>query len=325
MDEKEIGIYENVLEFISLGLSHILKRIPDTSKSKVEEIRLRYGTPLNIYISNSDYFVTKEGRLTTEASQGRIVGKKDIMETFQLISNYSVYAFEEEMKNGFITLKGGHRVGLGGKVLYGVNGIETIKDISSLNIRIAREKRGVSEKLIKFITDGPNKVYNTLIVSPPQCGKTTMLRDLIRILSNGDRLLGLRGMKVGVIDERFELAGVYNGMPQFDIGMRTDVLAGCNKRDGTIMLIRAMSPDVIAMDEIGSIHDVEAIHEAIKAGIRILATIHGDDLDDLISKRSLKILLEEKVFKRYIFLDNSKGVGTVKDIIDGNTFKSIYK
>lgn len=229
------------------------------------------------------------------------------------------------MKNGFITLKGGHRVGLGGKVLYGVNGIETIKDISSLNIRIAREKRGVSEKLIKFITDGPNKVYNTLIVSPPQCGKTTMLRDLIRILSNGDRLFSLRGMKVGVIDERFELAGVYNGMPQFDIGMRTDVLAGCNKRDGTIMLIRAMSPDVIAMDEIGSIHDVEAIHEAIKAGIRILATIHGDDLDDLISKRSLKILLEEKVFKRYIFLDNSKGVGTVKDIIDGNTFKSIYK
>lgn len=325
MDEKEIGIYENVLEFISLGLSHILKRIPDTSKSKVEEIRLRYGAPLNIYISNSDYFVTEEGLLTTEASQGRIVGKKDMMETFQLISNYSVYAFEEEMKNGFITLKGGHRVGLGGKVLYGVNGIETIKDISSLNIRIAREKRGVSEKLIKFVADGSNKVYNTLIVSPPQCGKTTMLRDLIRILSNGDRLLGLRGMKVGVIDERFELAGVYNGMPQFDIGMRTDVLAGCNKRDGTIMLIRAMSPDVIAMDEIGSIHDVEAIHEAIKAGIRILATIHGDDLDDLISKRSFKILLEEKVFKRYIFLDNSKGVGTVKDIIDGNTFKSIYK
>ncbi|GFN35454.1 stage III sporulation protein AA [Tepidimicrobium xylanilyticum] len=325
MVDRGIDVYENILEYIGYEISQVLKRIPDTYKKIIEEIRLRYGSPINIYFGNTDFFVTENGQLTKDETQGKIVNKRDLIETFQLISNYSVYAFEEEIKNGFITLKGGHRVGLGGKVLYGVNGIETIRDISSLNIRIAKEKKGVSEKIIRFLIDKSNRVYNTLIVSPPQCGKTTMLRDLIRLLSNGSELIGNKGFKVGVIDERFELAGIYNGMPQFDIGIRTDVLSGSNKKDGTIMMIRAMSPEIIAMDEIGSNLDVEAIHEAIKAGIRIIATIHGDDLEDLISKRSLKILIEEKVFKRYIFLDNSKGIGTIKDIVDGNSFKSVYR
>lgn len=323
MEEKEIGIYENVLEYISLELSHTLKKIPNKYKKNVEEIRLRYGTPLNIYLNNSDYFVTKGGLITRNKEEGRIVDKREIMETFQLVSNYSVYAFEEEIKKGFITLRGGHRVGIGGKVLYGPNGIETIRDISSLNMRIAREKIGVSEKLIKYIADFPHTIYDTLIVSPPQCGKTTILRDLIRILSNGSKVLRGKGMKVGVIDERSELAGMYNGMPQFDIGLRTDVLDGCNKKDGTIMLIRAMSPEIIAMDEIGSINDVDAIHEALKAGVKIIATIHGSTLEDLVSKKSLRMLIEDKIFKRYIFLDNSKGVGTVKDIIEGDSFTSI--
>ncbi|MCF6465623.1 stage III sporulation protein AA [Clostridium sp. Cult2] len=323
MDEKEIVIYENVLEYISLELSHILKNIPNKYKGIIEEIRLRYGVPINIYLNNSDYFVTSKGSLTKNKEEGRLVNKQELIETFQLVSNYSVYAFEEEIKNGFITLRGGHRVGIGGKVLYGTKGIETIRNISSLNIRIAREKIGVSEKLIKYIIDFPQTIHNTLIVSPPQCGKTTILRDLIRNLSNGSKLLGGKGLKVGVIDERSELAGMYNGMPQFQIGLRTDVLDGCNKKDGTIMLIRAMSPEIIAMDEIGSITDVDAIHEALKAGVKIIATIHGSNLEDLLSKRSLRMLIEDKIFKRYIFLDNSKGVGTIKDIIEGDTFTSI--
>ena len=323
MDKKEIGIYENVLEYISLELSRILKKIPDKYKISVEEIRIRYGAPLNIYLKNNDFFVTKDGQLTKNQYEGRLVGKKDLIETFQLVSNYSVYAFEEEIKNGFITLRGGHRVGIGGKVLYGLNGIETIRDISSLNIRIAREKIGVSDELIKYIVDFSQTIHNTLIISPPQCGKTTILRDLIRILSNGSKILGGKGLKVGIIDERSELAGMYNGMPQFKIGLRTDVLDGCNKKDGTTMLIRAMSPEIIAMDEIGSIYDVEAIHEALKAGVKIIATIHGNTLEDLLSKKSLKVLIDDKIFKRYVFLDNSKGVGTIRDIIEGDSFTSI--
>lgn len=325
MDENEIGIYENVLEYISLELSQILKKIPHKYKMNIEEIRLRNGLPLNIYCMGSDYFVTKKGSLTKNKDDSKIVRKKDVAKTFQLISNYSVYAFEEEIRNGFITLKGGHRVGIGGKVLYGENGIETIKNISSLNIRIAREKIGVSNKLIKYIIDFPKTIHNTLIISPPQCGKTTILRDIIRNLSNGLELLNNTGLKVGVIDERSELAGVYNGIPQHDIGLRTDILDGSNKKDGTIMLLRSMSPDIIAMDEIGSIHDVEAIHESLKAGVKVIATVHGSTIDDLLSKRSLNALINEKIFKRYIFLDNSKGVGTVKDILEGDSFTSIKK
>ncbi|MBZ2173742.1 stage III sporulation protein AA [Schnuerera sp. xch1] len=326
MDENQIGIYENVLEYISLELSRSLKKIPNRYKAHVEEIRLRIGLPLNIYCMGSDYFVTPEGSLTGDRVKAKIVRKQDMLKTFQLISNYSVYAFEEEIRNGFITLKGGHRVGIGGKVLYGANGIETIRNISSLNIRIAREKLGVSDNLIKYIVDIPRTtIHNTLIISPPQCGKTTILRDIVRNLSNGLEIFNNKGLKVGVIDERSELAGMYNGMAQHDVGLRTDILDGCTKKDGTIMLLRAMSPNIIAMDEIGSINDVEAIHESLKAGVKIIATVHGSSIEDLISKRSLSMLIDEKIFERYIFLDNSKGIGTVRDVIEGNSFTTIIK
>ncbi|NLY78205.1 MAG: stage III sporulation protein AA [Tissierellia bacterium] len=323
MQQREIGIYENVLEYISLEISQVLKKIPLIYKESVEEIRLRNGLPINIYSMNSDYFVAEDGSITKDKHRGKLVTKEDIIKTFQLISNYSVYAFEEEIKNGFITLKGGHRVGIGGKVLYGKNGVEKIKNISSLNIRIAREKIGVSNKLMKYIIEYPNTIYNTLIVSPPKCGKTTILRDMIRNLSNGLTDYNFMGLKIGVIDERSELAGMYNGVAQHDLGPRVDVLDGCSKKDGTIMLLRAMSPDVIVMDEIGGIDDVAAIHEIIKAGVKIIATVHGSSIEDLRTRRSLNILINDMIFKRYIVLDNSKGIGTVKDVIDGNTFTSI--
>src|SRR5690554_4806006 len=231
MGEDDRRTYENVLNHICLELRKILKKIPTEAKANIEEIRLRSGKPINVYLKGKDYFVAQDGILTEKAERSVLVNEKHISDTFQLVSNYSVYAFEEEIKNGFITLRGGHRVGIGGKVLYGINGIETIRDISSLNIRIAREKIGVSDELIKYIVDFSQTIHNTLIISPPQCGKTTILRDLIRILSNGSKILGGKGLKVGIIDERSELAGMYNGMPQFKIGLRTDVLDGCNKKD----------------------------------------------------------------------------------------------
>ncbi len=325
MKLSDIKIYDSVLEYICLELSHPLGKVKEEYKEKIEEIRLRTGMPLNVYLQGTNYFLTPDGKLSKNKEEGILVKSEHIHKTFQLISNYSIYAFQEEIKNGFITLKGGHRVGLGGKVLYGNNGIETIRNISSLNIRIAREKIGVSDDIIQYLIDHNNSIHNTLIVSPPQCGKTTLLRDIIRTLSDGASVFNGRGFKVGVIDERSELSGMYNGESQHNIGLRTDVLDGCNKKDGTTMLIRAMSPDIIAMDEIGSVSDVEAIHESLKAGVRVIATVHGYDLKDLISKRSLSILIEERVFGRYIFLDNSRGVGTVRDILDGKHFKSIKK
>ncbi len=325
MGNCDLEKFNNVLEYICLELQEPLKVIPLQYKIKVEEIRLRKGCPLIVSFEGQDYFVKAQGELTRDYRKSIIVSKENIDKTFKLISNYSIYAFEEEIRNGFITLKGGHRVGITGKVIYKGHNIDTIRDISSLNIRIAREKKEVSKNILKYIVStSSKKIYNTLIISPPQCGKTTLLRDIIRNLSNGFYLLN-KGFKIGVIDERSELAGMYNGIPQHDVGIRTDVLDGCNKRDGTTMLLRAMSPDIIAMDEIGSISDVEAIHEILKAGVKILATVHGSNIQDLISRNSLKILIEERIFERYIFLDNSRGVGTVKDILEGEQFTSIMQ
>ena len=323
MEKCNSTIFDKLLEYLTPEVSNILYKIPAIKKDVIEEIRLKNNKPILIYCNGSNYFVSETGELIEDEKNPVYITSEQLQKTFQIISNYSVYAFEEEIKSGFITLKGGHRVGLAGKVVYGPNGIETIRNISSLNIRIAREIIGVSNNIMKYIIKQPNSIHNTLIVSPPQCGKTTLLRDIIRNLSDGIVKYSFKGLKVGLVDERSEIAGVYNGVPQNNIGLRTDVLDGCLKRDGMIILIRAMSPDVIATDELGRVDDIVAINEALKTGIKLISTVHGDDLEDVFTKKNLGEIIKEKIFERIIILDNSKGVGTIRDIIDGYTFKSV--
>ncbi len=315
--------FDKVLEYVSPEVSSILRRLPDNYRDRIEEIRLRNGKPLMVCYEDKDYLITEKGTISKDDKERFYVTKEHIYKTFQLISSYSIYAFEEEMKSGFITLKGGHRIGIAGKVIYGQDGIETIKNISSLNIRIAKEKIGVSNKVMKHIIKYPNSIYHTLIVSPPKCGKTTLLRDIIRNISNGMPELGFKGLKVGVVDERSELAGMYNSCPQNNMGIRTDVLDGCYKKDGIQILIRAMSPDVIATDELGAATDISVINEALKVGVKLISTVHGDSWDDLLTRNNLRQLIEERIFERIIFLDNSMGIGTIKDIVDGHTFKTV--
>lgn len=315
--------YDALIENIADELRILLKKIPHSYKEGIEEIRLRNGKPLTISYDGRDYFLTNNGRITFDLFEAVIVNEEHIKSTFHLISNYSVYAYTEEIKQGYITIRGGHRVGLGGKVIYGSKGIENIKNISSLNIRIGREKQGISNIIIPYIINESNDFYNTLIISPPQCGKTTLLRDIIRNLSNGFSHLGSKGFKVTIVDERSELAGMYNGFPQNDVGIRTDILDGCLKSDGIMMAIRALSPDIIAVDEIGSKKDVEAINEALRAGIKLIATVHGSSLQEIMEKSSMNELFKERVFDRFIILDRSKGVGTIKELVDGESLKPL--
>lgn len=311
MEEKEVKLYNNILKYLSPNLNNILYNIPDCYKEKIEEIRLRSGRPLMVYFNGHDYFITQESELRNKfQTDCYIVDKKEIEKVFQLISNYSVYAFEEEIKNGFITIKGGHRVGISGKVIYKENDVFTMKNISSLNIRLAREKIGVSDNIMRYLIYDKNKIYNTLIISPPQCGKTTLLRDIIRNVSDGMEKYNFTGLKVGIIDERSEISNVFQGYPQKDVGIRTDILDSCKKEDGFKMMIRAMSPNVIATDELGGKEDMKAIYEALKAGVKIIATVHGDDIEDIMTKPYLDQIINEKIFERIIVLDNSKGVGT---------------
>lgn len=317
---KEINIFNNVIRYLSSNLKFLLSKIPEDYKKEIEEIRIRSEKPLNIYFQGKDYFLSKDGKILEECNEAYIVNKKEINHTFQIITNHSLYAFSEEIKRGFITISGGHRVGIGGEIIYNYKEIESIKNISSLNIRIAREKKGISDSIIPYLVND-NKFHNTMIISPPQCGKTTLLRDIIRNLSDGSDYY--QGFKISLVDERSEIAGMYNGIAQKDIGLRTDILDGCLKSHGIIMLIRAMSPDIIAVDEIGGSDDIQAISEGIRAGIRFITTIHGDGLEDIKNRENIKKVIKNKIFNRFIILDRSKGVGTIREIIDGKSFKNI--
>jgi stage III sporulation protein AA len=317
-------IFNSVIENIALELKLPLSKLPNYLKSNIEEIRLRVNSPLLVYAEGKDYFVDKNGLTVGNPKDALIVNMEQLNKTFQLICSYSVYALKEEIRNGFITIKGGHRIGIGGKIIYGNEGIEGIKNISSLNFRIAREKPGISDQIMKFLFRD-QKFCNTLIISPPQCGKTTLLRDMIRNLSNGMNKPFIKGYKIGLVDERSEIAGIYNGIPQKEIGIRTDVLDSCLKSHGIIMLIRSMSPNIIAVDEIGGDEDIKAIEDALRAGIKLIATVHGYSIDDIKERKSLKDLFSENVFERYIILDNSRGVGTIREIIDANNLKNLLR
>ncbi len=315
-----------VIEHIDNELKDILKNIDKELISKIEEVRLRVGKQIMIYTEGNNLYVDKNGKTYLESSEISNIYKvslDNINKTFQIISNYSIYSVQEELKQGFITIKGGHRIGLIGKGICSRDKLSSIKDISSINIRISRQIIGASNEVMKYIIKDSNEIYNTLLLSPPKCGKTTILRDAIRNISNGMVEYRTKGLKVGVVDERSELAGMYNGQPQNDLGDRTDILDACYKYDGMMILLRSMSPDVIATDEIGHEMDMKAICQAIKSGVKVISSAHGTNIEDIKSKLNLKEIIESKIFERIVILDNSKGIGTIKDVIDGETYKSI--
>ncbi len=303
-----------IIDALPDNIRKIILSINPTILKGLEEIRIRQNRPLMVYSRGRDYFLCTNGKVVPHhPKDAYIVTKEDIMRILELISNYSIYAFEEELRNGYITLQGGYRVGISGKVVLGKEGIVTFQHITSFNIRIARQIINVANKILPYIiNDG--QVLHTLILSPPQMGKTTLLRDLSRQLSNG--FSGFRGVKVGIVDERSEIAGCFQGIPQNDVGVRTDILDGCPKALGIIMMIRSLSPNVIITDEIGRPEDAMAIEDALNAGIKIITTAHSSGLEDARKRPILKSLLDKKVFQRVLVLGNSLGTGTLEKVYD---------
>ncbi|MBQ9973282.1 MAG: stage III sporulation protein AA [Firmicutes bacterium] len=219
--------------------------------------------------------------------------------------NYSYYAYEEELRNGYITLFGGHRAGICGHAVVDNGKISTISNFSSINIRQAREYIGISSEFVnKYYKDN---LCDVLIVSPPGCGKTTFLRDMVRTLS-------FMEFNVGVCDERSEIAGMFQGKPSFEIGPNTDVLDSCPKAEGMKMLLRSMGPDIIVTDEIGKSEDIEAIITALTSGTRIIATAHGDSIERL-KHGPLKEVIDYKLFNIILFLDRNPYPCTIKSIM----------
>ena len=268
---------------------------------KIQEIRIRVGKPMIIICDNEEWVLH------------RIVEKKDLLETLEYVSHYSLHAFENELKHGFITIEGGHRIGVSGQVLMEKGEVKNMQHISAMNIRIAHEIMNCADIVFPYITKN-RQVCSTLIVSPPRCGKTTLLRDMIRQISDGNRWV--KGCTVGVVDERSELGGCYKGVPQNQLGIRTDILDACPKMNGMLMLVRAMSPQVIAVDEIGALEEVQVMKYVMHCGCKFLATVHGESMEEIRKKPILEQLVKEHCFERYIVLGNERHIGEINGVYD---------
>ena len=295
---------ERVWRILPERVRHVLdQEIKDYDD--LQEIKLRTGQPLLIRCLGEEKI--------PGGGHPYIVTARDVREAVDYTSNYSLYACEEEMRQGFITIEGGHRVGMTGQVILDGGHVKNLKYISSVNIRISHEVQGCADKVMPYVTRN-RQIAHTLILSPPGCGKTTLLRDMVRQISDGSYLV--KGMTVGVVDERSEIAASYMGVPQNKVGIRTDVMDGCPKSEGMMMLVRSMAPNVIAVDEIGKKEDVDAMLYSAYCGCTLMATIHGKDMEELKKVPYVGEMMERKVFKRYVVLSEQGKAGTVKEILN---------
>ncbi len=283
--------------------------VPDSKKNSVQEIRLRTGKPIALTDGTTTMFLDKNGRILYSLSENALkITQRQLYDTFRRLCSYSVYSFQDEIRNGFITIKGGHRVGLCGTAVTSDGTVSAVNDISSLNIRISREIKGVSEELLRLTYPFKGGI---LIAGAPSSGKTTLLRDLACNLSLGR---GCKIMRTAVIDERGELSGTYNGNPYNDLGL-CDVLNGYPKGEGIIQAIRSLSPQIIICDELGADEDIRLVSQGLNAGVTVISTIHASDREELFRRRQARELIRTGAFANAVILDGSDRPCRIKEVI----------
>lgn len=306
-------IYDNLYKILPNEITNVIsKRLnPD----RVYELRLRTNKPVIVNYGGNFYYLSSKG-VKDSVSESIVCSESDISNIVIKASEYSLYAVNDNICNGYITIKGGVRVGLAGEIVWEQDSIRTIKNFSSLNIRIPHEIFGCAQKVYEYSCE--KELKNTLIISPPGGGKTTLLRDLARLIGNANPITNIL-----LVDERNELAAVYNGVAQLDIGAHTDVISNCSKKFAFSQGIRAMRPDIIVTDELFGDTDISAIEYACASGVCVIASVHATDHVDLINKPGFESVIRKRLFKRFVNLSSRHGPGTFDGIYDEN-FNCIY-
>lgn len=274
------------------------------STDGLEEVRLRQGLPVALYYADRCRYITPKGQLSLSYTGCITATKADLIEGMELISEASVYALGDEIKNGYITIAGGHRVGICGNTVLKDGRIENINHVSGLNYRISKEIIGAARMIMPYIYDS-SEIRNTLIISPPQCGKTTILRDVARSLSEV-------GKKVSVIDERNEISAMNNGYQGYNLGVSCDVLGGASKEEGSLLMLRSMSPDVIITDELGGEDEGRVLSRIANSGVHLISTIHAKNRAELEKREEISRICP--FFSCFVTLSRRDGVGTVEEI-----------
>lgn len=288
-NKKDVKIFNDLINIFPERLKSFLFTIPDEIKSAALEIRV--NKKIRVFCEKTFLSLDPE------------VSVQDINEIFKKLCNYSVYSFQEQIKNGFVTFLGGHRVGIASSAVLENSQITGIKEISSLNLRIAREFKNCSKNIYEIIKVSSK---GALIVGPPLSGKTTILRDLARLFSGES--------KVTVVDERFEIAACNEGKAQLDVGS-SDVLSGFPKSEGILRAVRCLSPNVIICDEIGTLKETKAINEALNSGVKVIASIHASSEKEILKKPQILWLLYSGAFEKIIIL-SSVSIGNIEKILE---------
>ncbi len=303
---QTVSYLNQILEYLPVPVQQAIRLIPDVHRSRLQEIRLRSNRAVSVTCDGDHLFLTKTGELKGTPEDAIIVGTEALAKSFQAVCSFSVYSHEQDLAEGYITIRGGCRVGISGTVSTQKDGRLTMRYISSMNFRIAASYHGAAEKVWSQVGKQPTGI---LIAGPVGSGKTTLLRDLCRLMGNC--------CCTALVDERGELAAMQKGIPAHDVGAQTDILDGYPRAAGILTALRVLSPQIIVCDEISTEQDADAILQAYGCGVHFAATCHAGEQEDVLRRPILSPLLKNGVFRYCVLLGKSGTIRSVRRLVMG--------